>query len=298
MDEVLEKQKRYNIFNDIYVMENSYNTLLIDGPYLYHRSANVPYKLTNSSGVDTTSLHSFFVSINALRKKFNPDEIIVTWESHGTPSWRKKISSKYKLNYESNVDPIQLKDIQYLLHLFGVPQYYAPENEADDVIASLKESSKGCIVIFTIDKDIMQLVDDNTHIWNGKKLFKIKDVKEKFLVEPKEIPDLLAICGDNVDNIIGIKGYGPKKSAKIINKYGSIEKFIKEEKCNFPFRLSMNKSLTLLNNKCKVKKLYEIVFSDDVRNENINKMLRMYGLNTIEKNLDEFLLLGKCLKKP
>ena len=276
-------------------MEIPYHTLLIDGPYLYHRSLNAPYKLTNYSGINTTALHSFLISINALRKKFNPTEIKIAWESHGTPSWRKKLSSKYKLNYKSNIDSFQLKDLQYLLHLFGVPQYFAPENEADDVIALLKEESKGYpfILIFTTDKDIMQLVDDYTYIWNGKKLFKTKDVKEKFLVEPKEIPDLLAITGDKVDNIIGLKGYGPKKASKIINKHGSIENFLKEEKCNYPYQLRMNKRLTLLNNKCKIKKLHEIVFSDDVRNENINKMLNMYGLNTIKENLDEYLLLGK-----
>lgn len=270
-----------------------YSTLIIDGPYLYHRSSKAPYKLLTSDGRDVTGIHASLKTINSFRKKFNLNKIKITWESYGTPSWRKKLSSDYKSNTRGSIDPTQLKDLQYLLHLFDLEQYYSPENEADDVIASLKKSSSKDIIIFTTDKDIMQLVDENTHIYTGKKIIRINDVKERFLIDPDKIPDLLAIAGDVSDNIIGLYKVGFKKAAKIVNRYGSVESYVDGDKfhLNVKNRLIMNKSLALLNDNCEVKKLYNKKANKNEVDKLINKMLDKYELKSIKENLNEYKLL-------
>jgi 5'-3' exonuclease len=269
----------------------TYRKLLVDGPYLAHRSFTAPYKLTTKDGRDSTMIHNFLISINSLRKKFNPEIIEVTWESHGTKSWRREMYSDYKPS--KGVDDAfiyQFDSIQLILYLLKVKQYYAPKNEADDVIASLNDS--GINIIFTKDKDIFQIVDETTHVFDGKKVFKKQDVIEKFGVEPKYIADLLAIAGDTSDNIIGLNGYGPKKSAQIIQSYQTIENWIKNENFTEETKnlLRINKKLTRLNSKCKPIELTFETNKTDV------EILTNYELNRLKDKIHELRLLGK--KKP
>ena len=96
----------------------NYDTLIVDGPYLAHRSYSAPYHLTTKAGLDSTMIHSFMRSLNAIRKKFPTKEIIVAWESHGTPSWRRGMLPTYKPGKTLEGAFVQeIKDLQILLHL-------------------------------------------------------------------------------------------------------------------------------------------------------------------------------------
>jgi len=282
------------------VVAMNYETLIVDGPYLAHRSYGAPYKLTTSNGRDSTMIHSFLRSLNSFRKQINPNKIIIAWESHGTKSWRKEKYPAYKGTKES-VNPefiMELEDLQKLLSLLKVSQYNSPCNEADDVIARLTISMndlhiKYPIVIFTVDKDIMQLVGENLQIFNGKEFFNDDKVKEKFGVYPEHIPDLLAIAGDKADNIEGLNGYGVKKAAKIIEQFGNIEN-ITLPMCSSNMdwsgytkeRIIRNKELTKLNFDCELK-----VIPNNVK-ESIDDILNKYELESIKEKLDEYKQLG------
>jgi len=276
-----------------------YKTLIIDGPYLTHKSHSAPYRLSTSDGLDATIIHSFIRSLNYIRKKFKPEKIIITWESHGTESWRKKEYSDYK----SSSTPIarmyidEIKDLQILLHLFGVKQYYSPRNEADDVIAKLTNVEIKPVLIHTTDKDIMQLVNGYVHVWSGKDIFDSEKVKEKYGVEPMYIPDLLAIAGDKSDNIKGVDGIGFKKASKIINKEGSVENMTffscsrnmgySEE---IKKRVLKNKKLTKLNTNCE---LIEVPNSDFKTEHTIESLLDKYNLKKMKEKIDEYKLMGE-----
>jgi len=272
----------------------NYDTLIVDGPYLSHRSYSAPYHLTTKAGLDATMIHSFMRSLNAIRKKFNPQQTIITWESHGTPSWRRQEYPSYKPGKSMDMVFIQeLKDLQLLIHLLGVPQFYSPENEADDVIATLAvNNSDKEILIFTVDKDLTQLINKNTHVYDGHQIYETIDVQSKFGVTPDKIPDLLALCGDKADNIEGIEGIGIKKAAQIVNEYGCVE--------NIPFpicsysRINLsqyvvlrNKKLTLLNKKCELK-----AFEPD-RETTIDAILDKYELKKMKLDIKEYSKIGK-----
>jgi DNA polymerase I len=225
--------------------------LLIDGPYLAHRSMTTPHRLSTSNGIDSTMIFYFLNTIKALQKRFNPSETIIAWESHGTPSWRRKLLPTYK---PGNGNPTAwILDIQQILHDSGFKQYFSPENEADDVIATL---AKGPSTIFTIDKDIMQLVNDSIpiRVYIKETLFNESEVKAKYGVPPHLIPDYLALVGDASDNIKGIKGIGPKKAIQILqsdsNPYDRDPKFI------------LNRKLTTLNDSCSLQKIS--FFSEEI----------------------------------
>jgi len=260
--------------------------MIVDGPYLAHRSYSAPYKLTTKDGKDATMIHSFMRSLNAVYKKVKPKETIVAWESHGTTSWRREIYPAYKPSKSIDIQYVnQLKDVQILLYLFGVKQYTAPKNEADDVIAKLVKINKHNTIIFTVDKDIMQLVNDNCHVFNDKtkEIFDISKVKEKFGIYPFQIPDLLAIVGDKADNIEGIEGYGYKKSIKILKEYGMIESISNKEPVNkYRTKLIINKRLTRLNDNCQLEKY---TFNGT---KTIESILDKYELVKMKENINQY----------
>jgi len=272
----------------------NYDTLLVDGPYLAHRSYSAPYRLTTSTGLDATMMHSFIRSLNAIRKKFNPREVIVAWESHGTPSWRRDMLQSYKPGKPLDTTFIQsLKDLQILLHLLGITQYMAPNNEADDVIATyVQNHSNENIVIFTVDKDIMQLVNGTTHVYDGHTMYDEAAVLAKFEVLPDRIPDLLALCGDKADNIEGIEGIGIKTAAKIIKEYDCVESIpfptCSYTRINLSQRLVLqNKKLTLLNKQCEPKPITPEATTT------IEAILDKYELKKMKEDIKEYKQMGR-----
>jgi DNA polymerase-1 len=274
----------------------TYETLIIDAPYLTHRSFDAPYNLTRSDGTRVTLVHSFLQSFNALCKKFSPKNVLVAWESHGTPSWRRKLYPDYKPQIKVPESFIEQQDsIKKILYLLNVKQYYSPNNEADDVMAVLRDKFAKTYyldtphnVIFTVDKDIMQLANNNTHIWDGKNIFDANAVVEKFKVHPWHIANLLAITGDSSDNIPGLKGYGPVKASKLIQEIASVDKIPEGHPLYKHKQLLMrNKRLTTLNHKCT---LTEIKYPKN--KETIESILDKYELQSLKKKIPEYKMLG------
>ena len=270
-----------------------YKYLIVDGPYLAHRSFGAPYKLSTTTGLDATMIHSFIRTLNSLRKKFNPQEIIVAWESYGTSSWRKEMQPDYKPNGGTSITRQYIDesiDLQLLLYLFGVKQYYASHNEADDVIANLVFSTNENVLIFTVDKDMMQLVEDYVHVYNGEEIFDEKKVKEKYKVEPFQIPDYLAIVGDTSDNIKGIQGYGPVRASKILADHIHVEGIPSDHELSVHQKeLEFNKKLAVLNHECK---LIPIPNKDFKTSETIISIFDKYEFKQLKEKIEEYKLLG------
>jgi len=274
-------------------MENKH--LVIDGPYLAHKSYCAPYKLTTSTGLDSTMLHQFFRSLKSIHSKVKPDDIYIAWESHGTKSWRKEKYPSYKKN-RSTVLRTEfwdyLSDVQLLCYFLGIKQFYSSGNEADDVIGRIVKSIKGEHIIYTVDKDIMQLIDDGrVSLYDGKKSYHAVDVLNKFSVLPKQIPDLLAIWGDVSDNIEGIKGYGMRHSSKLLEKYGRVEDIpMSESISKYRERILLNKSLTKLNCDCC---LLPVPSNNFETSETLETLLDKYELKVIKRDIEEYKELGK-----
>jgi len=273
-----------------------FDVLIIDGPYLSHRSHDAPYTLTTSTGVDVTTIHSFLRSLKVLKNKFTPQTIYITWESHGTLSWRRHLYPSYKPSSPmENQYVTAVKELQVILYLLGYKQCYAPNNEADDVIATLCEKhSSDSVLIFTVDKDMMQLVDSRIKVYDGKIVFHVSDVKNKFGINPSQIPDFLAIKGDKSDNIKGIDGWGNKKTIKLLTKYKNVESIPMLEV--FPGHdvkemLMLNKKLTLLNKKCNIVNIVPKT------KYTLEELLDKYELKKIKENLDEYKIKSKSIEE-
>jgi DNA polymerase-1 len=127
--------------------------------------------------------------------------------------------------------------VQELIEAFGIPIYVAPGFEADDVLGTLAhQAEKKGIETFlvTLDSDVIQLVRDSV-----VKVFMLRPyqrdtvtydadlAKERYGIEPEQMPDLKGLKGDTSDNIPGVPGVGEKTAVKLIDQFGTIENLYK-----------------------------------------------------------------------
>lgn len=147
------------------------------------------------------------------------------------PSFREEIFTEYKGTRDRMPDNLrsQIDGVFSLFRAAGIPMIGKEGYEADDIIGSLATTcarDERMIVIISSDKDLCQfVVDDCVHIYDAmkRKFMRRADVIEKFGVPPEQVRDYLAIVGDSSDNIPGIAGFGPKKTADLLGKFGSLE---------------------------------------------------------------------------
>jgi DNA polymerase-1 len=121
-----------------------------------------------------------------------------------------------------------LKDVLVALRV-ATAEY--PKYEADDALASLaaRATAKGILtVIVTTDKDLFQVVDASTSIWNPAKETTIDagGVKDVFGVGAGEVVDVLSLWGDPTDNVPGVPGIGEKTAKSLIQEFGSLDNLL------------------------------------------------------------------------
>ena len=128
--------------------------------------------------------------------------------------------------------------LQTHLPLTGFASLSAPRTEADDLIASYARKAVEAdhqVVIATNDKDILQLTSEQIAIYttakadvgtSGFALLRPTEIKEKWGVEPAQIPEVLALAGDSSDNIPGVPGIGEKTAVQLIRVYQSVDNLL------------------------------------------------------------------------
>jgi len=148
--------------------------------------------------------------------------------AEGGSNWRKKESGEYKANRDSAgaahyADQNLLLD--EVLPTLGMNVAKVTGFEADDVIAHISRNSPAYdeIHVYSCDSDLLQLVSNKVKVIlfnsvKNTKVYGIDEVLEKYEVYPSEIRFFKSICGDKSDNVLGIKGLGPKTAVKIIHE--------------------------------------------------------------------------------
>ncbi len=123
---------------------------------------------------------------------------------------------------------VQVPKLRELLQALHIATAEFPRYEADDAIASLaaRAAEKGLqTVVVTTDKDLLQIIDGSTSVWNPSKEQTIEagDVRELFGVEADRVVDVLALWGDPTDNVPGVPGIGEKTAKSLIREFGSLD---------------------------------------------------------------------------
>ncbi len=202
---------------------------ILDASSFIYRSFFALPPLTTKDGFPTGAIYGFLRALLSIIKSENPQYMVVVFD-YPAPSKREKVYKDYKAGRPSMPDPLKLQIpvIKELISLMGIPVLEKEGYEADDLIAILaQEFKERCfrVKIYTPDKDMLQLVGEKVSVINpiNWELYDKDKVKKKFGVPPEKLADFLALVGDSVDNIKGIKGVGPKTAIKLIEKFGGVE---------------------------------------------------------------------------
>jgi DNA polymerase-1 len=149
---------------------------------------------------------------------------------YSSTTFRKEIYPEYKANRSAPPEELipQFGLIREATRAFNLPCIEIEGFEADDIIATYARQAEATgaeATIISSDKDLMQLVTETVHMYDGMKdkHISIPDVIEKWGVPPEKMIDLQALTGDSTDNVPGIPGIGPKTAAQLLLEYGDLD---------------------------------------------------------------------------
>jgi DNA polymerase-1 len=205
------------------------NLYLIDGNSYVYRAYYAIRGLSNSKGFPTNAIYGFTNMLLKIIREKKPDNIVVTFDSP-VPTERHRIYEEYKAQRPETPGDLveQLPYIRKIISALNIKIFEIPGYEADDIIGTIAKkvaAEEIDVFIVTADKDMLQLVNNKVKIYDPMK-DKILDeryTKERFGVVPERITEFLALAGDAVDNIPGIKGVGEKTAKELLSEFKSLD---------------------------------------------------------------------------
>jgi len=208
------------------------SSLLVDGNAYMYRFFYGREPRYNHEGRATHVVYNFMSFARRLVQFQKPRRLVFVFDAPGD-NFRHELYSDYKSHRDPMPDELrhQIDDIKQAIRLLGIPLIEMPDVEADDAIASLSTLLSALderVFIYSLDKDLLQLVNDKVHMVNDRKGIVMDGdfVMDKYGIEPHRIVELLALTGDEADNIPGVAGIGQVTAAKLINQWGDIENII------------------------------------------------------------------------
>jgi DNA polymerase-1 len=208
---------------------NDQTLYILDGSYYIFRAFHAVRELRNSKGMPTNGLYAFSSMVLSFLRETRPSHFIVTFDPPG-PSFRSERYPAYKAN-RSETPPDLIPQFPYFklfVAALRIPVIEIPGYEADDVIGTLVRRTERAgmrVVVLTGDKDLSQLVDEHTTLFDAMRgrSVDIAAVHERFNVAPERVPDVLGLAGDTSDNIPGVPGIGEVIAGQLIKEFGDLE---------------------------------------------------------------------------
>ena len=202
--------------------------LVVDGDSLAHRAYHgLPKSIKLNAVVGFTNM------IVRLWESEEPRTVFVGWDTLTVPTYRHDALAGYQAGRVFDQSLLeQLDFLPELVRSLGFAAAKAEGYEADDFLAAAVRSEDergGQSIVVTSDRDSFQLVSETTTVVTPvrgvSELARIgpAEVRERYEVEPAQVPDFIALRGDPSDKIPGAPGVGPKKAAAILKQYGSLE---------------------------------------------------------------------------
>jgi DNA polymerase-1 len=233
------------------------NVLLIDTMSEVFRAFHaLPKTIVARDGVLINALLGFHNSLRRLVTDSKPLLCASAWSCTG-PTFRHELFPQYKGNRSlPEALATQKPLIAAYLSWLGIPQFSCDRFEADDVLATLAtyHAARGSdVLIDTVDKDLWSLCADSINVWSPrtKTVIAPVDVMKRFKVQPPQLPDLLALTGDQVDGVPRIPGISDRQAVTLIEQYGSVRSILDEHLDQLPepqrARVGQNRELLELN---------------------------------------------------
>ncbi len=207
---------------------------LIDGHAQIYRAYYAPFGALNApSGEPTRAVHVFIqMLLNVLRDR-KPDYLVMAMDVSDETVFRKDIAPDYKANRQLPPEdlPPQIDRIVSIVERMGIPILRLPGYEADDILATLCHRHAGPgldVFLVSRDKDLDQLLGEHVRMYDpGKdREIDVAAMQEEKGYTPAQAIEAQMLMGDSTDNVKGVPGVGPKKTAQLLQQYGSLAEII------------------------------------------------------------------------
>jgi len=207
--------------------------LAVDGDSFAHRAYHaLPKTIRRRGNGGGGAIVGFANFLLRLFEGERPRAVLVGWDTLGAPTYRKDLFPTYQSGRNFDDDLVgQLELLPGFVAACGFANAQAAGYEADDFLAAAVAGEPrrgGRTVVASGDRDAFQLASESTailHPIRAGEMARIgpEQVRERYGVEPKQVPDLIALRGDPADKLPGARGIGPKRAADLLRRYGTLE---------------------------------------------------------------------------
>jgi DNA polymerase-1 len=207
--------------------------LVVDGDSFAHRAYHgLPKSIRRAGNHGGGAIVGFANFLLRLFENERPRAVLVGWDTLGAPTYRQKLFPAYQGGREFDDELIdQLEILPELVAACGFANAKAPGYEADDFLAAAVAEEKkrgGYALVASGDRDAFQLASDTVTILHPVRAGEVArigpaEVRERYGVEPAQVPDFIALRGDPSDKLPGAKGVGAKGAAALLRQYATLE---------------------------------------------------------------------------
>lgn len=204
--------------------------VLIDGNSLINRAYFALPPLTATDGSPSNAVYGFATMLIKIITDYRPKFMAVAFDMRA-PTFRHKMYDGYKATRKGMPDDlaVQMPMLKTMLRAMNIKIVEQEGIEADDIIGTMAKAYHVDTMIFTGDRDCLQLIDDTTTVLLTKRgitetaLMDNKTIVDAFGLTPPQIIEYKALAGDSSDNIPGVGGIGDKTATDLLQKYGDLE---------------------------------------------------------------------------
>jgi DNA polymerase I len=208
--------------------------LAIDGDSLAHRAFHaLPRSILGADGQPANMVVGFANMLVSVWDAERPRTVFVGFDSIGEPTYRHELLPGYQGGRDFPPElTAQLDQLPELVGALGFARAKEAGYEADDFLAAAaaaEEGRGGETLVLTSDRDLFQLASERTTILMPKRGVSELDrvgpaeVRERYGVDPIQVPEFVALRGDTADKIPGAKGIGASRAATILQTHETVD---------------------------------------------------------------------------
>jgi DNA polymerase-1 len=205
--------------------------LVVDGDSFAHRAYHaLPKSIRRAEGRPAGALVGFANMLTRLWESEQPRAVLVAWDTLSVPTYRHEAFAGYQSGREFDAELLEQLDLlPELVSALGFAVAKGAGYEADDFLAAAAKKARAPVLVATSDRDAFQLASDRVTILQPTRgvsqLARIgpAEVRERYGVEPEQVPDFIALRGDPSDRLPGARGVGEKGAAEVLRRYGTLE---------------------------------------------------------------------------
>jgi DNA polymerase-1 len=208
--------------------------LAVDAPSLLYRAFfALPQSITDDEGRPVNALLGMANLVLFVVERYDPRAVVLCWGAEAA-AYRTELFEPYHADRPPMPPELERQwvDAPGFFAAFGWPSETVGELEADDLLGSLAHVEAGAggeVLLFTGDRDMFQCVSDAVTVLfprggkDGPEVVDPAGVRERYGIEPAQVPDFIALRGDPSDGLPGAKGIGAKTARDLLRAHGTLD---------------------------------------------------------------------------